>query len=76
MSELIATCAKTGRAFNTGYKASLDDLRLLQPQSVAQIFCEICNVVHEFEFATAGVCTCGYNCRQEQRDCQLELLNR
>ena len=76
MSELIATCAKTGRAFNTGFKASLDDLRSLRPQSGAQMFCRICNVVHEFEFAAASVCTCGYNCRQEQKDCQLERLNR
>jgi hypothetical protein len=76
MSELIATCAKTGRAFNTGFQVSLDDLHSLQPQSGAQMFCQICHVVHEFELATAGVCTCGYNCRQKQRDCQLEQLNR
>jgi hypothetical protein len=76
MSELIARCGKTGRAFNTGFEVSLDDLRLLRPQSGAQMFCRICNLVHEFEFAEAGVCTCGYNCRREQTDCQLERLNR
>ena len=76
MSELIVTCAKTGRAFNTGFKFSLDDLRSRRPQSGAQMFCRICNAVHDFEFAAASVCTCGYNCRQEQRDCQLERLNR
>ena len=76
MSELIAKCAKTGRAFNTGFEFSSDALRSLPPQSEMQMFCGICNAVHEFELAAGGVCRCGYNCRQEQKDCQLEQLNR
>ena len=76
MSELIFTCENTGREFNTGFKTSLDELRLRQPQSGASLFCQICGVIHEFEFAAASVCTCGYNCRQEHRDCQLAQLNR
>jgi len=74
MSELIVTCEKTDRAFNTGRKLSFDDLRSLPPQSRVQMFCDVCSAVHEFQLSAASVCTCGYNCRRDQRDCQLERL--
>jgi hypothetical protein len=76
MSQLILSCEKTGRAFNSGFQVTLDDLRFVPPNWTANFFCRMCGKVHEFQFAEARVCECPHQC-PAYRDCQLcELASR
>jgi hypothetical protein len=76
MSQLILSCAKTGRAFNSGFRAHRDDLRFVPPKWTAQFLCGICRHVHEFEFAQARLCDCPHHC-PHNGDCDLcELAER
>ena len=69
MSEVILSCLATGRAFNSGFEATRDDLRLIPPKSKIRIRCGICGETHEFDFAAARICECPNFCR-ERKDCQ------
>lgn len=62
MSQLILACAKTGRAFKSGFRVHRDDLRLVPLKWTAQFLCRICRHVHEFEFAQARLCNCPDRC--------------
>jgi|SRR5215469_12443753 len=53
---------KTGRAFNSGFQVTSDDLRFVPPKWTAKFFCRICAKVHDFDFAKAGVCECPHKC--------------
>jgi DNA-binding CsgD family transcriptional regulator len=46
MSQLILSCAKTGRAFNSGFRADRDDLRFVLPKWTAQFLCGVCRRIH------------------------------
>jgi len=75
MSELIFTCAWTGRAFNSGFKATRDDLQFAPPTLKTRLLCRICAVTHDFDFAAARVCECPTYCRNQRIDCQLCEFN-
>jgi hypothetical protein len=55
MGQLILSCAKTGRAFKSGFRATRDDLGYVPPKWKATLLCPICHHVHEFNFAAARV---------------------
>jgi hypothetical protein len=69
MSEVILSCLATGRAFNSGFEATRDDLRFILQKSKIRIRCGICDETHEFDFAAARICECSNFCR-ERKDCQ------
>ena len=62
MSHLILACAKTGRAFKSGFHVHGDELRLVPLKWTAQFLCGICRHVHEFEFAQARLSDCPDRC--------------
>ena len=72
MSELILSCAKTGRAFKSGFQVTQDDLRFVPPKWTARLHCVFCHHIHEFEFVEARICECPHNCRQygECQNCE------
>jgi len=70
MNYVIFTCAKTGRAFNSGLHADPDDLRFVPPQWKTWLPCGVCCRVHEFKFVGARVGECSHNCRRNG-DCYL-----
>jgi hypothetical protein len=65
MSELIFTCARTGRAFNSGFRATRDDLLFAPPTLKTRFLCRICGVTHEFGFAAARVGESPTYCRDQ-----------
>ena len=71
MSEIVITCARTDRAFSTGFQATSVDLQFVPPQWKTRLFCRICHVMHDFYFATAYVCDCPDFCDRKRVDCQL-----
>jgi hypothetical protein len=70
MGHLILSCAKTGRAFKSGFEASQDDLSYVPPKWKATLLCAICHRAHEFNFAEARVCECPDDCCREYEECQ------
>jgi hypothetical protein len=70
MSQLILSCAKTGRAFKSGFRADREDLRFVPPKWTARFLCGICRHIHEFEFAQAQLCDCPHHC-PHNGDCHL-----
>ena len=42
MSEVIFSCLATGRAFNSGFVATHNDLRFMPPKSKIRLRCGIC----------------------------------
>jgi len=71
MGEIVFTCVRTGRAFSSGFQATSDDLQFAPPQLKTRLFCRICHVTHEFDFATACICECPDYCHKKRIDCQL-----
>jgi len=69
MSQLILSCEKTGRAFNSGFEVTCDDLRFVPPNWTARFFCRSCAKVHDFSLAKARVCECPHKC-PTYGDCQ------
>jgi hypothetical protein len=77
MSQLILSCAKTGRAFKSDFRATSDDLRHVPPKWKATLLCAICHHVHEFNFAEARVCERPDDCSRQYGECQnCEFANR
>jgi hypothetical protein len=70
MSQLILSCAKTGRSFKSGFQVSRDDLGYAPPKWTARMMCGVCHRVHEFNFAEARVCECPDDCCRQYGDCQ------
>ena len=70
MSQLVLSCAKTGRAFKSGFRVTRDDLRRVPPKWKATLLCPICHRVHEFNFAEARVCECPDDCCRQYGECQ------
>jgi hypothetical protein len=70
MNCVIFSCAKTGRAFNSGLHADPDHLRFVPPQWKTWLRCRVCYRVHEFKFAghvfvnarttAVGTASCAY----------------
>jgi len=48
MSQLILACAKTGRAFKSGFRVHRDDLRFVPLTWTAPFLCGICRHIHDF----------------------------
>jgi len=71
MGEIVFTCARTGRAFSSGFEATCEDLQFAPPQWKVRLFCRICYVTHEFDFATAYICDCPDYCHKQRIDCEL-----
>jgi hypothetical protein len=69
MSEVIFSCLVTGRAFNSGFVATRNDLRFMPPKSKIRLRCGICGETHEFDFAAARICECPKLCH-ERKHCQ------
>jgi hypothetical protein len=76
MSQLILSCEKTGRAFNSGFEVTDDDLRFVPPNWTARFFCRSCAKVHDFNLAKARVCECTHKCPTygECQGCELSKL--
>jgi hypothetical protein len=70
MSQLILSCAKTGRAFKSGFRATRADLGYVPPKWKATLLCAICHHVHEFNFAEARICEHADDCCREYGECQ------
>jgi len=70
MGQLILACAKTGRAFQSGFRATRADLGYRPPKWKATLLCPICHRVHEFNFAEARVCECADDCCRQYGECQ------
>jgi len=70
MGQLILSCAKTGHAFKSGFRATRADLGYVPPKWKATLLCAICHRVHEFDFAEARVCECGDECSCQHGECQ------
>ena len=70
MGQLILSCAKTGRAFKSGFRAIRADLGYVPPKWKATLLCPMCNRVHEFNFAEARVCECPDDCCRQYGECQ------
>jgi hypothetical protein len=62
MSQLILACAKTGRAFKSGFRVHGDDLRFMPLKWTAPFLCGICRHIHDFEFAQARLSDCPDRC--------------
>jgi hypothetical protein len=77
MSQLILSCAKTGRAFKSDFRVTSIDLRHVPPKWKATLLCAICHHVHEFNFAEARVCERPDDCSRQYGECQnCEFANR
>jgi hypothetical protein len=70
MGQLVLSCTKTGRAFQSGFEASRDDLGYVPPKWTARMMCGVCHHVHEFNFAEAQVCECRDDCCSQDGECQ------
>jgi hypothetical protein len=70
MGQLILSCAKTGRAFKSGFQATCADLGYVPPKWKATLLCPICHHVHEFNFAEARICEHADECCREYGKCQ------
>jgi hypothetical protein len=70
MAQLILSCAKTGRSFNSGFQVSRDDLGYVPPKLIARMMCGACHRVHQFNFADARVCECADDCHRQYGKCQ------
>jgi hypothetical protein len=70
MGQLILSCAKTGRAFKSGFRATRTDLGYVPPKWKATLLCAICHHVHEFNFAEARICEHADDCCREYGECQ------
>jgi hypothetical protein len=70
MSHLVLSCAKTGKAFNSGLETTADDLRFVPPTWTARLRCAVCGEIHDFKFAGARLCECPPKCPQ-YHNCQL-----
>jgi hypothetical protein len=70
MGQLILSCAKTGRAFKSGFRATRADLGYVPPKWKATLLCAICHHVHEFNFAEARICEHADDCCREYGECQ------
>jgi hypothetical protein len=70
MGQLILSCAKTGRAFKSGFRATRADLGYVPPKWKATLLCAVCHRVHEFNFAEAQLCECADDCCRPYGECQ------
>jgi hypothetical protein len=70
MGQLILSCAKTGRAFKSGFQISRTELGYVPPKWTARMMCGVCHRVHEFKFAEARVCECADDCWRQYGECQ------
>jgi hypothetical protein len=70
MGQLILSCAKTGRAFKSDFRATRADLGYVPPKWKATLLCAICHRVHEFNFAEARICEHADDYCREYGACQ------
>jgi len=69
MSELIFPCPATGRSFNSGFHATIAELKSIPHDKVLKLRCSICGDTHQCRFAEAGLCDTPNHCRH-RKDCQ------
>jgi hypothetical protein len=52
---LMFRCPKTGEAFDSGFRFSPDEMRLIPPGYSMKLRCRVCGEKHEFKLSEAWV---------------------